>query len=69
MVARATCVMHYGRSCARTRNEAGCCTETEQKLPAQKQNRNYRSVVRTVPGNFLITYTVFSSLDASIYAM
>ena len=25
---------------------------------AQKQNRNYHSVVRTVPGNFLITYTV-----------
>ena len=29
---------------------------------ARKQNRNYRSVVRTVPGNFLLTYTVLETI-------
>ena len=42
MVARAMCVMYYGRSCARTGNEAGHCTETEQKLPFRCTNGTWK---------------------------
>ena len=49
MVVRAMCVMYYGRSCARN--------ETRPDV-ARKQHGNYRSVARTIPVNFLMTYTV-----------
>ena len=46
MVARAMCVMYYGRSCSWNGNEAGCCTETAW---------NDHSVVQPITVNFLMT--------------
>ena len=59
MVAIGLCVMYYDRSCAWTGNRPDV---------ARKQNRNYRSVVRTVPGNYFMTYTVATCISTNLAA-
>ena len=51
------CVMYYGRSCERN--------ETRPDV-AWKQHENYRSFVRTVTVNFLMTYTVYMYIHSQV---
>ena len=65
MVARAMCVMYYGRTCARNRNEAGCYKETAQRLLF----RCTTDKCKLLTVNFFMTYTICISEGLSQFLL